>query len=338
MRRAAVSAAQQPSAPQASSPISSRSPLATPCRKIDEDGDMNDSQENPIGLLGFEFVEFASLQSAELAPVFEALGFRKIGVHRAKKIALYRQGGIDFIVNDEADSVATYFAAAHGPSACGIALRVNDAAAAYAYALEKGAVPMEDHAVPVALRVPALQGIGGAPLYLVDHAGDGTSVYSDFDFIAGAEQRPAGHGLRSIDHLGHHVHGGRLSYWAELYATLFDPRGMRCHDFRDDYLHLATDEGPSRTSTEGVCHIALISDNLIDTVTSLLGAGVPLAAATAASPHGAFGARTRMFARSPLSQVAFEFIQSSDQNDADDRNAWLPMPSDQVQPAAPVFA
>jgi 4-hydroxyphenylpyruvate dioxygenase len=41
-------------------------------------------------------------------------------------VHLYRQGGINFIINNEPGSPAAYFAAEHGPSACGMAFRVRN--------------------------------------------------------------------------------------------------------------------------------------------------------------------------------------------------------------------
>jgi 4-hydroxyphenylpyruvate dioxygenase len=41
------------------------------------------------------------------------------------------------------------------------------------------------------LRLPAIKGIGGAPLYLIDRFEDGKSIYDiDFEFLPGVERRP----------------------------------------------------------------------------------------------------------------------------------------------------
>ncbi|TAM03597.1 MAG: 4-hydroxyphenylpyruvate dioxygenase, partial [Pusillimonas sp.] len=120
---------------------------------------MADLFENPMGLMGFEFVEFASPKPNVLEPVFEQLGFKKVAVHRSKDVALYRQGGINFIINNEPKSVASYFAAEHGPSACGMAFRVGDAHKAYARALELGAQALDLPTGPMELRLPAIKGI-----------------------------------------------------------------------------------------------------------------------------------------------------------------------------------
>ena len=116
---------------------------------------MPDLFENPMGLDGFEFVEFASPEPGVLEPVFHALGFEAVARHRSKKVTLYRQGGINFILNEEPKSHADYFAQEHGPCAAGMAFRVRDAHLAYNRALELGAQPVEIPTGPMELRLPA---------------------------------------------------------------------------------------------------------------------------------------------------------------------------------------
>ena len=117
---------------------------------------MSDLFDNPMGLQGFEFVEFASPVANTLEPLFEKLGFTLVAKHRSKDVVLYRQGDINFIVNREPHSPASYFAAEHGPSACGLAFRVKDSHKAYARALELGAQPVEMATGPMELRLPAI--------------------------------------------------------------------------------------------------------------------------------------------------------------------------------------
>ena len=107
---------------------------------------------NPMGLCGFEFVEFAAPQARVLREVFQALGFERVARHRSKEVELYRQGGINFLINSEPRSRAGYFADEHGPSACGMAFRVRDAHAAYDRALE-----MLDPVWKAAYRHPAIK-------------------------------------------------------------------------------------------------------------------------------------------------------------------------------------
>ena len=174
---------------------------------------MTDLFENPMGLCGFEFVEFAAPAAQTIEPIFTLLGFTEIARHRSKDVSLYRQGGINFIVNREPKSLAAYFAEEHGPSACGLAFRVRDAHKAYARALELGAQPIEIPTGPMELRLPAIKGIGGAPIYLIDRFDEGSSIYDiDFRFIEGVDRRPDGCGFYEIDHLTHNVYRGRMEY------------------------------------------------------------------------------------------------------------------------------
>ena len=104
---------------------------------------MSDLFENPLGLMGFEFVEFAAPTPGVLEPVFQKLGFTEVARHRSKDVSLFRQGDINFIVNREPNSAAAYFAAEHGASACGMAFLVRDSHQAYerALTLALGRVP-----------------------------------------------------------------------------------------------------------------------------------------------------------------------------------------------------
>ena len=95
--------------------------------------------ENPMGTAGFEFIEYAAPDPIAMCELFKRLGFSAVAKHRHKNVTLYRQGGINFIINAEPDSFAQRFARLHGPSICAIAFRVKDAAVAYKRALDLGA-------------------------------------------------------------------------------------------------------------------------------------------------------------------------------------------------------
>ena len=216
---------------------------------------MADLFENPIGLDGFEFVEFAAPDHESLAAVFRMLGFEKVAVHRSKQVDLYRQGGINFILNREPRSPAAYFAAEHGPSACGLAFRVKDAHRAYARVLEAGAQPIEIATGPMELRLPAIKGIGGAPLYLIDRFEEGRSIYDiDFEWLPDVDRHPRGHGLKLVDHLTHNVYRGRMAYWASFYERLFNFREIRYFDIQGEYTGLTS---RAMTAPDGKIRIPL---------------------------------------------------------------------------------
>ena len=62
---------------------------------------MADLFDNPMGLDGFEFVEFSGPDPQLFRDVFTTLGFEAVAKHRSKDVTLYRQGDINFILNDD---------------------------------------------------------------------------------------------------------------------------------------------------------------------------------------------------------------------------------------------
>ena len=260
---------------------------------------MADLFENPMGLMGFEFIEFASPTPNTVEPVLESMGFSHVANHRSKDVALYRQGEINAIVNREPGSHAAFFAAEHGPSVCGMAFRVKDSHQAYAKALELGAQAVEIPTGPMELRLPAIKGIGGAPLYLIDRFGEGSSIYDiDFVFLDGVDHHPVGAGLKIIDHLTHNVYRGRMAYWADFYEKLFNFREIRYFDIKGEYTGLTSkamtapdgmiriplneesskgagqiEEFLMQFNGEGIQHVAFLTDNLIETWDKLKASG-----------------------------------------------------------------
>lgn len=216
---------------------------------------MADLYDNPMGLDGFEFVEYAASERGILEPVFEVMGFSHIASHRSKDVDLWRQGGINFVVNYEKNSPAAYYAEEHGPSACGMAFRVKDATKAYTRALELGAQPIDIPAGPMELKLPAIRGIGGAILYLIDRYEEGSAIYDiDFEYLDGVDRHPEGCGFHLIDHLTHNVYRGRMAYWADYYEKLFNFREIRYFDIKGEYTGLTS---RAMTAPDGKIRIPL---------------------------------------------------------------------------------
>ncbi|WP_454797614.1 4-hydroxyphenylpyruvate dioxygenase [Novosphingobium lindaniclasticum] len=271
---------------------------------------MTDIFDNPIGLDGFEFVEFSAPEKGVLEPVFEAMGFKKIARHRSKDVELWRQGGINFITNYEPHSPAWFFSREHGPSACGMGFRVRDARAAYAELLARSAEPIQVATGPMELHLPGIRGIGNSIIYLIDRyeridengESDGAlSIYDiDFEYLPGVDRHPVGAGFDLIDHLTHNVYGGRMAYWADYYEKLFNFREIRYFDIKGEYTGLTSkaltapdgkiriplneeaeggkgqiDEFLRAFNGEGIQHIALICDDLIGAWDRLKSLGVP---------------------------------------------------------------
>lgn len=278
---------------------------------------MADLFDNPVGLEGFEFIEFSAPERGHIEPVFETMGFTKIAHHRSKDADLWRQGGINLITNYEPNSAAWYFSREHGPSACGMGFRVRNAREAYAYLLAQGAEPVEVETGPMELRLPAIRGIGGAIIYLIDRYGDDLSIYDiDFEYFGGVDRQPEGAGFKLIDHLTHNVYTGRMAYWADYYEKLFNFREIRFFDIKGEYTGLTSkaltapdgmiriplnEEGEGgkgqieeflrEFNGEGIQHIAFICDDLIACWDRLKTLGVPFMSAPPATYYEMLGER-----------------------------------------------
>ena len=269
----------------------------------------DDLFDNPMGLNGFEFVEFAAPDPAILENLFTTMGFALVAKHRSKQVDLYRQGEINFILNKEPFSGAAYFAEEHGPSACGMGFRVANSHFAYNKALELGAQPVDIPVGPMELKLPAIKGIGGAPIYLIDRYEDGASIYDiDFEFIETQDRHPKGCGLEVIDHLTHNVYRGRMSFWAEFYEKYFNFRELKFFDIKGEYTGLTSkamtapdgkiriplneeatqgvgqiEEFLMKFNGEGIQHIALTTPNIFKTIDDMKSRGVPFMTAPPAS-------------------------------------------------------
>ncbi len=263
-------------------------------------GPQFDPAHNPAGTCGFEFVEYTAKDTGALGRLFEQLGFAAVARHRSKDVTLYRQNGINFIVNAEPDSFAQGFARAHGPSACAMAFRVADAGAALERAVSLGAEPFEGQVGPMELNVPAIKGIGGSLIYLVDRFA-APSIY-DVDFlpIEGADPEPKGVGLSLIDHLTHNVYRGNMDDWAGFYERLFNFREIRYFDIEGKLTGLKSramtspcgliripinesaddksqiEEYLNEYKGEGIQHIALTTEDIYATVAALKARGVDM--------------------------------------------------------------
>ncbi len=251
--------------------------------------------ENPMGVNGFEFVEFAAPDPKLLHDLFPRLGFTPVAKHKSKKITLYRQGDCSFLVNEEPDSFASAFAEKHGPCACGFAIRfTRPAAEVHKEALANGAESITELEETKAVDVPVIQGIGGSMLYLVDHYGDKGEVYEDeYEWLPGVDHHPQGFGLTFIDHLTHNLYFGNMEKFADFYERVFNFREIRYFDIKgaktglvskamtapDGIVRIPLNESSDEKSQineyldeykgEGIQHIALFTDNIYETVEAM---------------------------------------------------------------------
>jgi len=275
------------------------------------------SDANPMGTDGMEFVEFAHPEPQKLKSLFETMGFTAVARHRSKDVTLYRQGDINFVVNAEPNSFASGFAAEHGPCACAMAFRVVDAEHAYKRALALGAEPfIGDKRGPNELTVPAVKGIGGSILYLVDRYGAKGSIWDvDFTWIGARDPHPEPAGLYYLDHLTHNVYRGRMQHWADWYGRLFNFREIRFFNIEGKLTGLISraltspcgkiripineslddksqiEEYLREYRGEGIQHVAMGCRDIYASVEALRGNGLPFMPAPPATYYAKVDAR-----------------------------------------------
>ncbi|MBO9664594.1 4-hydroxyphenylpyruvate dioxygenase [Dokdonella sp.] len=250
--------------------------------------------DNPMGIDGFEFVEFAAPegQGEFMHDYFRRMGFSAVLRHQSRPITVYRQGRVNFLLNESPDSFAADFARAHGPSACGFAIGFNKPVSEVLDAvLANGGEKIVDKADTRAVDAPVIKGIGDCMLYLVDRARD--DLYADYVPVEGAESNPAGFGLTFIDHLTHNLYFGNMQKWSDYYEKLFNFREIRYFDIKgaktglvskamtapDGIVRIPLNESSDPKSQineyldaykgEGIQHIALFTDDIYATVEAM---------------------------------------------------------------------
>ena len=256
--------------------------------------------ENPLGTDGFEFVEFTSPEPERLKGLFELMGFTAVSKHRSKNVLRFRQGDINLILNMDPAGQAAEFRHQHGPSANAMAFRVRDAAHAFRMAIERGAKPVEGRVGPMELNIPAIEGIGGSHLYLVDRYGAHDIYEVDFVPIEGAIEQEMKNavGLTYLDHLTHNVQRGNMAKWADFYEEVFNFREIRYFDIEgkvtglfskamtspDGKIRIPLNESQDEQSQieeflrdykgEGIQHLAFGTDDIFQAVETMRERGV----------------------------------------------------------------
>lgn len=169
---------------------------------------------NPVGIDGIEFIEYATAQPQALGALLAKLGFAPVARHRSREVTLYRQGTMNLIVN-------AHDARAPAPEIKAIALRVRDAARAWAHALALGAWEMPTRASAMELNIPGIHGVGDSLIYFVDRYRDFSIYDVDFVYEAHAERQPPA--LAGLHYFGvvQSIYGRRTPDWVDFYRNLF---------------------------------------------------------------------------------------------------------------------
>lgn len=249
---------------------------------------------------GIHFIEFTldEESAAPLGEFIDALGFRHVGRHRSKNVELWKQGEIHLVLNFETDSFAHTFRLLHGTSVCAVGFRVDDVERALARARAFKAQVFRGQVGEDEMEIPALRGIEGSLVYLVDEeAADDLQWRTDFELFDQESRDEAG--LVRVDHLSYVLPATQLLGWQLFHRTVFgfaaeaeneivDPRGMMVSQAvvspdRSIRLPLTVSQAqetqPGRFLSEfrgGVQQIAFESRDIFATVDELQARGLPL--------------------------------------------------------------
>jgi len=199
---------------------------STPDRANPADRESLADATNPLGLDGIEFIEFSTAKPQAFGQVLEMMGFRPVARHRSREVLLYRQGEMNIIINAHAGGLPRTVQPSETPVIAAIALRVQDAASAYRYAIDRGAWGVPTNVEVMELNIPAIHGVGASRIYFVDRYKDFSIYDVDFTLIPTVDPNPPAltglHWFGVVQYIGN----DRMEDWTEFYGELFGFKAM----------------------------------------------------------------------------------------------------------------
>ena len=177
---------------------------------------------NRLGIAGIEFIEYATSRPQALGQVLENMGFRPIARHRSREVTLYRQGGMNLIVNASPDDARVSDTLDGQPVISAVAFRVQDALKAQTRCLQLGAWGVPSQAQAMELHIPAIHGPGRSRFYFVDRWQEFSIYDIDFKPIPTVDQQPPA--LSGMGYFGvvQYIGAARSADWLTYYEHMFD--------------------------------------------------------------------------------------------------------------------
>ncbi|HEV7436905.1 MAG TPA: VOC family protein, partial [Pseudorhizobium sp.] len=187
--------------------------------------------------------------------------------------------------------------AVHGASAYAMALEVDDAAAALKRAVVLGAEQFSQPVNVGELEVPAIRGVGGGLIYLIDKGSDLGRLWEiDFKPVSDNEHTADAH-LEAVDHVAQTVAYEEMLTWLLFYTSIFetqkspvvdiiDPAGVirsQVIENKDGALRITMNGAENRRTLaghflaekfgSGIQHIAFKSQDIFATAEALRQSG-----------------------------------------------------------------
>ena len=274
---------------------------------------------NRLGIAGIEFIEYATSRPQALGQVLEQMGFRPVARHRSREVTLYRQGGMNLVVNAHPDDARVSGTVDGQPAISAVAFRVQDALKAHNRCIDLGAWSVGSHAQAMELHIPAIHGPGGSRFYFVDRWQE-FSIY-DIDFTPIPTVDPNPPALAGMSYFGvvQYIGASRSADWQTYYEHMFDftsipdeerfgilPKGKLMKSPCGSFLWQLVEPEPwmdADDSGESLQRIGLGVPDVAQAVSALKALGVEFIESTRLHPEDR-GALTR----ATLGSVAFELV------------------------------
>ncbi|MHA3976988.1 bifunctional sugar phosphate isomerase/epimerase/4-hydroxyphenylpyruvate dioxygenase family protein [Halovulum sp. GXIMD14794] len=176
-----------------------------------------------VQIEGVEFIEFAAQggEAEALATLLRSMGFAHVGDHIGKNVALWQQGGIRIVINQETSGYAGSAYATHGTTICDLGIRVASVDDTIRRAVALGATPFSQPLGPGELDIPAIRSVGGGVTHFVDEQSGLADVWS-IEFRDTGAVTPQDAGLTGVDHLAETMNYDEMLSWALFYTSIFD--------------------------------------------------------------------------------------------------------------------
>jgi 4-hydroxyphenylpyruvate dioxygenase len=263
------------------------------------------SDENPLGLIRIDHIEYTTQKLADLNKLYRNLGFVKIQEYHMDDIDryYYKQNDMDVIV-----SVATKkgdfqydYHQKHGEGCCTLAFLVEDAEHAVDEAVRRGAEQVQNLEMYTVdgedIKMTAIQGFGDVRNVFIERSGKTEAFLPNFFPVTKIEPIPEENDpkLIRLDHLTNNVYFGDMEKWVQFYKDIygfqevryFDIKGLKtglfskvvCTPDRSIIIPINEPDQPKGKGQiqeyldlhkgEGVQHIAMTTDNIVETVKTL---------------------------------------------------------------------